>query len=832
MTVSHFESSRAVALLARLTLYPRRLHPREELVELLWPEVDPEVARTRLRHTLRTLRVLLEAGLPAGSVLIADRHAIRVNPEAVATDVAEFEQAIARRDRDAARALYHGALLPGLWDDWIVEERYRLDALADGLAESAAAVSQELSSAAVDRRGPSLSTPPYLTAFFGREWERETIVELLQRARLVTLTGLGGTGKTRLSVEVVRQLAPQFEHAAFVSLGECVAASQIVGRIRDVFGLPSDSADPLRQICWKLGDGPALLVLDNLEHLIDSGGAALIENLLAQLPGLVCLVTSRRSLDIPGERLLPVEPLSEETSLALFLDRVQSTRPGFHVTAGNQDDLLAVCRGLEGIPLALELAAARIRAFSVAEMRHELQNRFDWLARTGLKGDKEDRHRSLAAALDWSWRLLSVPQRRFLAALSLFRSGWSAADAAAVTGDSDAREKLESLIAGSLVASAVDVSGKTRYAMLETVREFVAPRLLDAAEARKRFRHHYLTVLDRDENRTAAWESAIEDEDAGDAHAFAADPGDHWIPQIGVEKTRALLEATLALPCDDTAHRLRSSHRLAQCLLRSNERQEAIRWMDDAVAALESPPEDVLADALSCQAHIGLYDAPHDKTLPLLDRCLAMARDPYVRAEALRMKGCLLCWTPAYETAQVLFDEAETLYTPGSPGRRRLLIHRGHLARRRQRFDDALRLYRHCADEAHRVGDGMLHKTCQSNIADILTCQGCWQESIVTGLECLKVEEAYGDRHIMLNVLWNLARPLLETGEIERAAKLLAAAATLWQREVRPLSADEIEERDGILADLALRLDTDTLARLWANGEALRLDEAIALARL
>jgi DNA-binding SARP family transcriptional activator len=134
-TIARFESSRAVALLARLTLLPRKNHPREELSELLWPDADPTVGRRRLRHVLGTLRDALEDGLPAGSVLVADRNFVRVNPDAIGTDVAEFERAIERRDRDAAARLHAGELLPGLYDDWIVDERLRLQALADALTE-------------------------------------------------------------------------------------------------------------------------------------------------------------------------------------------------------------------------------------------------------------------------------------------------------------------------------------------------------------------------------------------------------------------------------------------------------------------------------------------------------------------------------------------------------------------------------------------------------------------------------------------------------------------------------------------------------------------------
>jgi hypothetical protein len=318
-TLTRFESSRAIALLARLVLFPNKAHPREELCELLWPEVEPEIGRRRLRHILGTLRVPLEAGLPAGSVLIADRNSVRINPSAITTDVQEFE-------RTRNRQLYSGELLPGLYDDWIVEERYRLEALLESLPPSPVPHEGESKPRNEARASGDAGLPPYLTAFFGRESEKEALGELLRRSQLVTLTGLGGTGKTRLAVEVLRNVVAEYERAAFASLAECVAAEQISGRVRAALGLPT-AADPIAQICWHLADARTLLVLDNFEQLVDSGGAGLVEVLLARLPDLTVLVTSRRALEIPGERLFPLEPLPETPSLALFVDRVQATRP-------------------------------------------------------------------------------------------------------------------------------------------------------------------------------------------------------------------------------------------------------------------------------------------------------------------------------------------------------------------------------------------------------------------------------------------------------------------------------------------------------------------------
>lgn len=821
-----------VALLARLALYPQRSHPRETLCELLWPEVEPEVARTRLRHTLRSLRSQLEADQPAGSVLIADRLSVCINPAALTTDVALFEQAVRKGDTQTARALYTGELLPGLWDDWIVEERHRLTALADLLPEPS-------SPPVVPNPDPRphrtlellpLALPTYLTSFLGRVPEKDKLTTLLETARLVTLTGVGGTGKTRLAVELLRQLAPRYERAAFISLAECLTPSQLLGRLRGALGLPSGDTDPLEQVCWHLQEVPSLLVLDNLEQLVDLGADAVIGALLQRLPQLTILATSRRAVGIAGEQLFPLEPLGQSDAEALFVARVQATRPGFHLTDGNRTDVAAVCQGLEGIPLAIELAAARIRVFSPAEMCRELDRRFEWLARTGLKGDKDDRHRSLVATLEWSWRLLSPSQQQFLANLALFRAPWTATEAAALTACSDARERLEALESDSLIAPDGD-SQQTRYTMLTLVRDFARERLTEGSEARQRFRAHYLSNPTRDENTPTAWQYALDDCDADAAYGFAYRYELDWTGRLGVARALDFIAPTCALPCPDPQRKLHADLLYAECLLRNTERTKAMALMAEAVAPLEAIGGELLAEGLRLQAQIGLYDAPPEVTLALLERCLTLAHTPYQRAEALRIKGCLLCQTPRYEEAEPLFDEAETLFGPSDPGQRRLLNHRAHLAKRRGQHEESLRLYTLSAEQARAADDPILARNSQSNIPDALASLKRWDDAIREGLRCLEVEEAHGDRHLILCLLWNLAFPLLGVGKSEQATRLLSAAATHWERDVRPLSEEDLSDITRFREELIAQRDTTAFESLWSEGATLTLKQALALAR-
>ena len=200
--VTRFETGRVAALLACLALFPRS-HPREELIERLWPDVAPEVGRNRLRNALATLRGQLEPpGVPAGSVLSTDRFAVMLPRQNVETDVARWERLIQARKYAEAEALWKGELLPGFYDDWIVEERERLNALRTSGPTLPPVPSPE--SPTPSPQEALVALPGYLTRFFGRTTEREQLAALLDTEHLVTVTGPGGVGKTRISVEVAR----------------------------------------------------------------------------------------------------------------------------------------------------------------------------------------------------------------------------------------------------------------------------------------------------------------------------------------------------------------------------------------------------------------------------------------------------------------------------------------------------------------------------------------------------------------------------------------------------------------------------------------------------
>ncbi|MFI0943707.1 BTAD domain-containing putative transcriptional regulator [Streptomyces sp. NPDC021020] len=362
-----------------------------------------------------------------------------------------------------------------------------------------------------------------LTSFVGREAELGAVADDLSRARLVTLTGPGGTGKTRLSQEAGDLVAERWPDGVWYaelapvsdprSLPEAVVSSlglrdtQLHGLTSEaIAALENKTKDPVRRLTDLLAGRELLLVLDNCEHVIDAA-ATLAERLLADCPGLAVLATSREPLGVPGELVRPLDPLPDPTALRLLADRGAAARPGFSV----DDDPLAcaeLCRRLDGLPLAIELAAARLRSMSPRGLADRLDDRFRLL--TGGSRTLLPRQQTLRAVVDWSWDLLDPAERTLLRRLAVFRGGWTLEAVEAVCADpapansahtsapggpgaridaADAAPLLASLVDKSLVLADFTGSGE-RYRMLETIAEYAAERLDESGERDAVARRH------------------------------------------------------------------------------------------------------------------------------------------------------------------------------------------------------------------------------------------------------------------------------------------------------------------------------------------------------
>ncbi|MER5792207.1 BTAD domain-containing putative transcriptional regulator [Streptomyces sp. NPDC001980] len=343
------------------------------------------------------------------------------------------------------------------------------------------AVHQELLSAdaAPVRHGVPHEPNPLL----GRDTDVAAVTGLLRGARVVTVVGPGGLGKTRLSHAVSRAAEQPVVH--FVALAG-VTDEDVADEVASAVGggegrqLPGGGKDAVSGIVAALGPGPALLVLDNCEHVI-AGASALVQTLVSRSKELRVLATSRAPLGLTSESVYALPELSLATSVLLFGQRARAARPGVELPA---DRVAEICRHLDGLPLAVELAAARVRVLSVADIAHRLRDRFA-LLRGGAR-DAPERHRTLRAVVEWSWNLLEPEGRAALRALSVFPGGFAADAAEYVLGETegdgrDAMELLEALAGQSLVKVGESDAG-VRFHMLETLREFGGARRAEAGE--------------------------------------------------------------------------------------------------------------------------------------------------------------------------------------------------------------------------------------------------------------------------------------------------------------------------------------------------------------
>ncbi|QKV77659.1 BTAD domain-containing putative transcriptional regulator [Amycolatopsis sp. Hca4] len=410
--------------------------------------------------------------------------------------------------------------------------------------------------------------PTRLTTFVGRDDELKLLAELLAGARLVTLTGPGGAGKTRLATEAAsRHPAHQRGRVWFAALAGVRDPDDVPGallgalevrEIRAETEINRRQPEPVEQAVEVLGGEEALLVLDNCEHVVDAA-ARLADELLHRAPRLRILATSREPLAITGEALCPLGPLpvpaeraapaeaAELDSTRLFLDRAAAVRPDFVLDESTVDHVGEICRRLDGMPLALELAAARLRSMTVAQIAGRLGDRFRLLtsgSRTALP-----RQRTLRAVVEWSWELLAEPELVLARRLAVFAGGAELAPIEAVCADellpaADVPYVLGSLVEKSIVDT-VDAGGEPRYRMLETLRAYATERLVESGEhdrVRRSMAGYYAELAQRLEPllRTADQLQAIDRYEAESANMIAALRG--AIEMSDVDNTVALLD--------------------------------------------------------------------------------------------------------------------------------------------------------------------------------------------------------------------------------------------------------------------------------------------------
>ncbi|MGQ0467288.1 MAG: LuxR C-terminal-related transcriptional regulator, partial [Sporichthyaceae bacterium] len=428
--------------------------------------------------------------------------------------------------------------------------------------------------------------PAQLTSFVGRERELAEIRDLLRRHRLVTLTGSGGCGKTRLAAALAAELVGDYSDGAWwIELAPLSDGTRIAGDVLTALRVPDAPGRPsLQQLTAYLTSRALLLVLDNCEHLL--GDCALLgETLLRACPDVRILATSRERLDLPGELAWRVPPMSvpapagspEAVSLdsydavALFVERAIAARPNFVVTNESAPAVAQLCARLDGIPLAIELAAARTRVMTVPEILEGLADRFRLL--TGGSRRLMPRQQTLEASVAWSHELLDAGEQAVLRRLAVFAGGFSLSAAEAVCGAGDLPQRqvldlLDALVAKSLVVLEAEHDTRTRFRLLETVRAFAARKLDEAGETgwvRDAHGRHYLEIGARAEEALLAVSRSVIDR-----------------VSIEVDNYRAALD--WALVGDDPDAPLRLARHLGSLLVYQGRNAEAQEWTERALA--------------------------------------------------------------------------------------------------------------------------------------------------------------------------------------------------------------------------------------------------------
>jgi predicted ATPase len=542
---------------------------REQAMDALWPDRGPDSAGNNLNQAVHAAR----RALGPDAITLLD-GVLRL---AADVDVDAFEDAAAGalRERTAqacqsALALYGGELLPeNRYDDWASVQRERLADLHRELEH----VLAELGGAR-----PALRPLPVETStFVGREHELAELAALLAHTRLLTLTGAGGVGKTRLALELARDRGAAYDdRVLFVELDSLADGALVPGAVAEALELRALRGDPpaiLASLLTELEPLELLLVLDNCEHLIGAT-ASLVDSLLRGAPRLTVLATSREPLRVPGEVVFRVpslgipDPDREEEpnallryeAVRLFVERAGAVAPGFVLDHETAPGVARICHRLDGLPLALELAAARVDALTPAALAGRLDDRFR-LLRAGSRA-APTRQQTLEATLDWSHDLLSEEERALLRRLAVFAGSFVLEAAEEVcAGDGLEPDQMALLLADLVDKSLVvaeDRSGKRRYRLLETIRSYAVSRLDESGERPAVAARHaswlvrlvqgldgQLTGLDSEQGNLRVALETLLDADPEEALRLTAEVWPFWLRRIELPEARHWLGESL-----------------------------------------------------------------------------------------------------------------------------------------------------------------------------------------------------------------------------------------------------------------------------------------------
>jgi predicted ATPase len=633
--------------------------------------------------------------------------------------------------------------------------------------------------------------PRPASSFVGREKELGDVVSLLRHdARLLTLTGPGGSGKTRLAIEAAGALVSDFKNGVFwvglASLRDPVLVTQTIAQ---TLGAKDGLVD-------HIGEREILLLLDNIEQVIEA--APDLASLVEACPNLVLLVTSREVLRVRGEIDYPVPALDHPDAVELFCARSRL----------QADDTIAeLCRRLDHLPLAVELAAARASVLTPSQMLDRLSNRLDM-----LKGgrDADPRQRTLRATIEWSHELLDGAERRLFARLAVFAGGCTLDEAEAVA--EAGLDTLQSLVDKSLLRHTDD-----RFWMLETIREFALERLEASGEAdelRRGHAEHFLALAEEAE-----------------PHVLATSKD--WLDRLEREhdNLRAALEAFHAF--GETQLILRVAGSLSEFWDERGHQVEGRRWLERALQA-DRQPTVARAKALNGAAAVALSGGEAAAATRWAEEGLALHRgfrDGRGVAQSALQLGAAVGNQGDYERARQLLEESLELFLAHGDQESALVARRylawafrglGDIERERRLLEENLR-------HARMLDSDRMEASTLGALAMIAAGEGRLEESLAMLRDCHRIHDDHGDLvQVSLNVS-RFAHVLATAGRVEAAARVLSSSEAARQAMgARVPWVTDMNEKT--LATIRSQLDDATLAEAWGQGETLAAEEAVALA--
>jgi len=684
---------------------------------------------------------------------------------------------------------------------------------------------------------PSNNLPISLTSFIGREREINQVKSFVSRARLLTLTGAGGVGKTRLALQVAADVLEDFADGAWlIDLAPASDPALVPQTMAAVLSVSDQLGRSLTDtLVDYLRHKSLLLILDNCEHL-QAACAQLATVLLSACEHLRILATSRIPLGVSGETLWRVPSLSmpnpshllslaqiqQYEAVRLFAERARGGQPTFALSSNNVSVVVQICQRLDGIPLAIELAAARTRVLAVEQIAARLDDWFQLLTRSNSSA--LPRHQTLKATMDWSYSLLAEKERTLFRQLSVFAGGWTLEAAQAVcsdgVGQAEFLDLLTQLVDKSLVIMEL-IGPEARYRLLETVRQYGLSRLQESGEiddARRRHRDWYLALAEHAAPELGGSQQVV------------------WFDRLEAEhdNLRAALEWSLAEK-DGAEAGLRLTGALRWFWARRGHWREGRKWLNAALKRSGEVPPSASSRALLGATHFAWRGGDYGHATTLGQKGLALSRqraDKEGSAAFLSALGIVALYQGDYERATQLCEETLTLSR--ELGNKSLtgtqLNHLGVVARMKGDYARAIALHSEGLALFRELGDKWNIAMALWPMGQVHIKQRDYSRATECFMEGLVLCRDVGDRFVSQGCLEGLARVASARGHYKRAARLLGAVEELHKRlgYHRALGIQASHERH--VASMRAALGDTTFAAAWAEGQSMTLQEIIKYA--